>query len=97
MLTPARSGSRWRTMSPSGGSTLTTSAPASASIRVHIGPDITIVKSTTRKPASAGSRAVCCGAVSRLSSGNGAAGPAPAAPFAPSVSLIGRTPACDAP
>ncbi|MCZ7561871.1 MAG: hypothetical protein M5U30_19015 [Burkholderiaceae bacterium] len=32
---------------------LMTSAPASASARVHIGPDITIVKSTTRTPSNA--------------------------------------------
>src|SRR5258706_15039316 len=46
-------GGRWRTTSPSGGSTLITSAPASAIIRVHIGPDITIVKSSTVMPVSA--------------------------------------------
>src|SRR5258707_6521122 len=38
--------------SPPGGSTLTTSAPWSASTIVASGPDMFIVRSTTRKPAS---------------------------------------------
>src|SRR5262245_23922194 len=39
-------------MSPSGGSTFTTSAPMSAMIWVQYGPITTAVRSTTRTPAS---------------------------------------------
>src|SRR6266851_5049909 len=49
VLTPSRSGWRERIMSPSGASTLITSAPRSAKRRVQCGPAIVVVKSTTRR------------------------------------------------
>ena len=43
-------GNEKRVMSPSGGSTLMTSAPMSASIRPQCGPESTREKSSTRTP-----------------------------------------------
>ena len=43
---------QWRSGSPPGGSTLTTSAPASAKSFEQYGPAISVVQSTTRTPSS---------------------------------------------
>src|SRR5882672_4936682 len=48
LLAPSRNGWRERIMSPSGDSSLITSAPISARSRVQCGPAIVVVKSTTR-------------------------------------------------
>src|SRR5258705_7642828 len=45
-------GPSWRVVSPSGGSTLTTSAPRSPSCWAAHGPSTTVVQSTTRTPRS---------------------------------------------
>ena len=47
-----RNGQLWRITSPSGGSTLITSAPKSARICVAYGPITTVVRSRTRTPVS---------------------------------------------
>src|SRR5512134_1941059 len=47
-----RIGPSWRVVSPSGGSTLTTSAPRSPSCWAAHGPSTTVVQSTTRTPLS---------------------------------------------
>src|SRR5215470_7606884 len=47
-----RIGPSWRVVSPSGGSTLTTSAPRSPSCCAAQGPSTTVVQSTTRTPVS---------------------------------------------
>src|SRR5919198_827280 len=47
-----RMGPSWRVVSPSGGSTLMTSAPRSPSCWAAHGPSTTVVQSTTRTPAS---------------------------------------------
>src|SRR5215470_5013876 len=49
---PGRCGGTRRAISPSGCSTLITSAPRSASRHAHIGPAQVVVTSTTRRPAS---------------------------------------------
>src|SRR5271163_1248917 len=53
VLAPLRSGGRVRIMSPSGASSLITSAPRSARRRVQCGPAIVVVKSTTRSRSKA--------------------------------------------
>src|SRR6266852_4199490 len=45
-----RMGPSWRVVSPSGGSTLITSAPRSPSCCAAHGPSTTVVQSTTRTP-----------------------------------------------
>src|SRR2546421_12302833 len=47
-----RIGPSWRVVSPSGGSTLMTSAPRSPSCCAAQGPSTTVVQSTTRAPVS---------------------------------------------
>src|SRR5262245_26033038 len=49
---PGRCGGTRRAISPSGCSTLITSAPKSARMQPHIGPAQVVVTSTTRRPAS---------------------------------------------
>src|SRR5215813_12573013 len=53
VLAPLRNGGRVRIMSPSGASTLITSAPRSARRRVQCGPAIVVVKSSTRRASKA--------------------------------------------
>src|SRR2546428_5335016 len=53
VLAPLRMGGRDRIMSPSGASSLITSAPRSANRRVQCGPAIVVVKSTTRRRSKA--------------------------------------------
>src|SRR5579864_151254 len=53
VLAPSRNGWRERIMSPSGASTLITSAPISAKRRVQCGPAMVVVKSTTRRRSKA--------------------------------------------
>src|SRR5713226_5292261 len=50
LLQPLRTGGRVLIVSPSADSTLMTSAPMSASIRVQCGPAIVVEKSRTRRP-----------------------------------------------
>src|SRR5258708_27439874 len=49
---PSRCTGRLRIRSPSGDSTLTTSAPMSASSRLQCGPAMVVEKSSTRRPCS---------------------------------------------
>src|SRR5436305_1839656 len=55
-----------RVASPSGGSTLITSAPRSASIRPHSGPETTRDTSTTRVPESGAAPSVTIGPFYRV-------------------------------